>query len=64
MIRKKNGKLSTTRVWKVGRQTYDAIEECPFSISVDCKPVSENEVNLRLYFNVSTPEGETGSIKL
>ena len=64
MIRKKNGKLSTTRVWKVSRQTYDAAKECPFSISVDCKPVSENEVNLRMYFNVSTPEGETGSIKL
>ena len=64
MIRKKNGKLSTTRVWKVSRQTYQAVEKCPFSVSVDCRPVSENEVNLRLYFNISTPEGETCSIKL
>ena len=64
MIRKKNGKLSTTRVWSVSRKTYEAAEECPFSIGIDCRPVSENEANLRLSFKVKTPEGETGSVKL
>ena len=64
MIRKKNGKLSTTRVWTFDMKARKITGKCPVFFAVDCKPVSENEADLRLFYGAKTPDGERNTKRL